>query len=299
MTGAETRAGLVALVGRPNVGKSTLLNRLVGEKVSITSAKPQTTRNRITGILTRDGAQYVFVDTPGLQARPGNRLNRGMNRTALTALAGVDVVVLVVEALQHRAEDDAVIAHLPADRPALLAVNKVDRVRERERLLPFIEKLARAHAFAAVVPLSAEHGTQVDALLAEIRTHLPAQPFLFPEDQFTDANERFLAAELVREKIFRLCGQEVPYFTGLSIERFEQEGELRRIYALVYVDRPGQKAILIGTHGERLKRIASEARADMEALFGGKVWLEVWVKVKPGWADNAGLLQSLGLGGES
>ena len=287
-------SGYIAIVGRPNVGKLTLLNRLVGEKISIVSRKAQTTRHRITGILTTAGAQFVFVDTPGFQTRFANALNRSMNRGVTQTLADVDLVLFVVEAGRFDAQDKAVLKLLPADRPVILVVNKTDQLRDRQALLPFLAEVAAAHDFAAVVPVSAAKGKQTDELLAEARKHLPNDGLLFDEDELTDKSERFLAAEYVREKLFRLLGDELPYSTTVEIEKFEVEGKLRRIFAAVVVDRDSHKAIVIGKNGESLKRIASEARQDMERLFGGKVYLEVWVKVKSGWADDERLLKSLG-----
>ena len=290
----QIRSGYIAIVGRPNVGKLTLLNRLVGEKISIVSRKAQTTRHRITGILTTAGAQFVFVDTPGFQTRFANALNRSMNRGVTQTLADVDLVLFVVEAGRFDAQDKAVLKLLPADRPVILVVNKTDQLRDRQALLPFLAEVAAAHDFAAVVPVSAAKGRQTDELLAEARKHLPNDGLLFDEDELTDKSERFLAAEYVREKLFRLLGDELPYSTTVEIEKFEVEGKLRRIFAAVVVDRDSHKAIVIGKNGESLKRIASEARQDMERLFGGKVYLEVWVKVKSGWADDERLLKSLG-----
>jgi GTP-binding protein Era len=288
------RAGTIAVVGRPNVGKSTLVNRLVGQKLSITSRRPQTTRHRILGVVSRPGAQYVFVDTPGLQSEHGSVLNRRMQHAAVEALRQVDEIVLVVEALRLKAADRAAIALLPPGAPVLLAVNKVDLVRDKRALLPFIESAAKLHAFKAVVPVSAKTGSQADELLAELLPWLPEGPPLYPSDALTDRNERFLAAELVREKLFRLLGEELPYAAAVEIERFEIEGRLRRISAAILVDKPGQKAIVIGKAGDKLKTIGTQARLDMEKLFGGKVFLELWVKVKPGWMDDPVALNRLG-----
>lgn len=287
-------AGFVAIVGRPNVGKSTLLNRLVGEKISIVSRKAQTTRHRITGIRTDVQAQYVFVDTPGFQTRFSNALNRTMNRGVTLALSEVDVVIFVVEAGRFDAKDRAVIKLLPADRPVVLVVNKTDKIKDKARLVPFLSEVAAAHPFAAVVPVSAAKGKLVDELLGEVRKHLPRQGLLFPADELTDKSERFLASEYIREKLFRLMGDELPYSVTVEIEKFEVQGELRRIFAAIVVDRDSHKAMVIGKGGELLKRIATEARQDMERLFDGKVYLEVWVKVKSGWADDERLLKSLG-----
>jgi len=288
------RAGFVAIVGRPNVGKSTLLNRLVGEKISITSRKAQTTRHRVTGILTTADAQFVFVDTPGFQTKFSNALNRAMNRGVTQALADVDVIVFVIDAGRYDAKDRAVERLLPADKPVILAINKIDRIGKREAFLPFLAEVGKIRDWAAVVPVSAEKGKQLDILLAELKRLLPHADFLFAEDELTDKSERFLASEYIREKLFRLLGDELPYGATVEIEKFEVEGELRRIAAAIVVDRPGHKAIVIGKGGESLKRIASEARQDMERLFAGPVFLEVWVKVKSGWTDDERLLRSLG-----
>jgi GTP-binding protein Era len=288
------KSGTIAIVGRPNVGKSTLVNRLVGEKISIVSRKAQTTRHRIVGIVTRPDAQYVFVDTPGFQTRHTNALNRAMNRGVTQALADVDVVVLVIDADHFDAKDKVVIDLLPADRPVVLAVNKIDRIKDKATLLPLLAKLAAQHAFAAIVPISAARGSQVEELLAEIRKHLPNDELLYPEDEITDKSERFIAAEYIREKLFRLIGDELPYSTTVEVEKFEVEGSLRRISAAIVVDRATHKAIVIGKGGETLKRIASEARQDMERLFDAKVFLEVFVKVQSGWSDDERLLKSLG-----
>jgi GTP-binding protein Era len=288
------RSGYLAIVGRPNVGKSTLLNRLVGEKISIVSRKAQTTRHRVTGIVTTPDAQFVFVDTPGFQTRHTNALNRAMNRGVTQTLADVDVVLFVIEAGRFDAKDEAVLKLLPPDRPVILVINKTDAVADKSGLLPFVAKVAALREFVAVVPVSAAKGRQIDDLLAEARRHLPNDGLLFPDDELTDRSERFLAAEYVREKLFRLLGDELPYAATVEVEKFEQEGNLRRIYAAIVVDRDSHKAIVIGKGGEALKRIASEARQDMERLFGGKVYLEVWVKVKSGWADDERLLKSLG-----
>ena len=290
----KIRSGYIAIVGRPNVGKSTLLNHLVGEKISIVSRKAQTTRHRITGIVTNDDAQYVFVDTPGFQTRFANALNRTMNRGVTQTLSDVDLVLFVIEAGRYDAKDQAVVRLLPKDRPVILVINKTDQLKDRTALLPFIAQVSAEHDYAAVVPISATRGRQTAELLAEARKHLPNEGLMFPEDDLTDKSERFLAAEYVREKVFRLVGDELPYATTVEIEKFEIEGNLRRIFAAIVVDRDSHKAIIIGKGGESLKRIASEARKDMERLFGGKVYLEVWVKVKSGWNDDERLLKSLG-----
>ncbi len=294
MTQSDFRAGFIAIVGRPNVGKSTLLNHLVGQKLSITSDKAQTTRHRVTGILTDAGAQCVFVDTPGFQLKHQNALNRTMNRTVTRTLSEVDAVLFVVEALRFDAADRETLALLPSSVPVLLAVNKIDRVRDKAALLPYLEKVSALFPFRAVVPVSAKQGRQLSDLLQEIRACLPVAEPIFGEDEITDRSERFLAAELIREKLFRQLGEEVPYALSVVVDQFEVAGGVRRIHASVIVDKPGQKAIVIGKQGEKLKTIATGARRDMEVLFGGKVYLEVWVKVKSGWADDERLLRSLG-----
>ncbi len=291
---ADLKSGYVAIVGRPNVGKSTLLNRLVGEKISIVSRKAQTTRHRVAGILTEADAQYVFVDTPGFQTKHASALNRAMNRGVTQALADVDVVVFVVEAKAFSAQDQAVIRLLPEGKPVILAVNKTDMVKEKNSLLPLLAGFSKEYPFAAIVPVCATRGNQLQDLLAEVRKYLPHDELLFAEDDITDKSERFLAGEYIREKVFRLIGDELPYATTVEIEKFEIDGALRRISAAIVVDRAAHKGIVIGKGGEMLKRIASEARQDMERLFDGKVFLEVFVKVKSGWSDDERLLKSLG-----
>ena len=287
-------AGLVALVGRPNVGKSTLLNRLIGEKLSITSRKAQTTRHRIMGVRTDEDAQYIFVDTPGFQTKHSSALNRTMNRGVTQALQEVDVICFVIEAGRFGDPDRKVLALLPEDRPVILVLNKIDELKDKAAMLPFVAKLAALREWAAVVPVSAEKGTQTDALLSEIKKALPEQGFLYDPDTLTDRSERFIASEYIREKLFRLLGDELPYAATVEIEKFETEGELRRIFAAIVVDRESHKPMIIGRNGETLKRIASEARQDMTRMFGGTVYLELWVKVKSGWADDERLLRTLG-----
>jgi GTP-binding protein Era len=291
---SELQSGQIAIVGRPNVGKSTLLNQLVGEKVSIVSQRAQTTRHRIMGILTKPDAQYLFVDTPGFQTRHGNALNRVMNRGVRQALAEVDVVLFVVEAGRFDDRDRAVRQLVPVDSPVIIVVNKIDQVKDKTQLLPYLARLAAEGDFAAIVPVSAMRGAQLDALLAETRKHLPNQEFLFAEDEITDRSERFLAAEYIREKLFRLIGDELPYGAAVEVEKFVVDGALRRISAAILVDREGHKSIIIGKGGEIVKRIASEARQDMERMFDGAVFLEVFVKVKSGWADDERMLKTLG-----
>jgi GTP-binding protein Era len=286
--------GSVAITGRPNVGKSTLLNHILGLKLSITSRKAQTTRHRLLGIHTTDDAQYLFVDTPGFQLRHVNALNSALNKTVKQVLSEVDVVLFVVEAMNFNDGDKKVLEILPSHCPVLLVVNKADTVRDKGKLLPFIQEVSAKFRFAEVLPVSAKKNLQLDELLKTIRNYLPEQPAIYGEDELTDRNERFLAAELIREKLFRLLGEEIPYSLTVEIEKFEQEGNLRRIHAAIIVDKENQKPIVIGNGGEKLKRISTEARTDMEQLFGGKVWLETWVKVRGGWADDERAVKSLG-----
>ena len=299
-SGAEGfRTGTVAIVGRPNVGKSTLLNHLVGAHVAITSRKAQTTRHRLLGILTDKHSQFIFVDTPGFQTRHANALNRAMNRTVQHVLAEVDVIVFVVEAWAPDERDDPVLALLPPGVPVVLALNKVDRIKDKSKFAQVLAGWAARRDFAALVPVSAEKDYQTRALLEEIRKLLPVAPPVYEAEDLTDKSERFLAAELVRERIFRLLGDELPYSTAVVIEQFEVEPsakhvEMRRIAATIFVERDGHKAIVIGEQGASLKRIGTEARHAMEALFGGKVHLELWVRVKSGWADNEAMLRQLG-----
>ena len=288
------RTGFIAIVGRPNVGKSTLMNRLIGQKISITSRKAQTTRHRITGIHTDEHTQFVFVDTPGFQTKHQNALNRVMNKSVTHALKEVDVVLFLIEGTRFDERDRLVIPLLPENRPVLLVINKVDRLADKNTMLPFIQDISKEYPFAAIVPVSAMQGTQVEELLAAVRTHLPEGQAMFGADEVTDRSERFLAAELIREKIFRLLGEEVPYSVSVMIEKFEMDGTMRRIHAAILVDRQNQKAILIGKDGEKLKEIATQARKDMEKLFDGKVFLETWVKVRSGWADDERAIKSLG-----
>ncbi len=292
---APLHTGLIAIVGRPNVGKSTLLNRIVGQKVSITSRKAQTTRHRVMGIHTTAEAQFVFVDTPGFQTRHSSTLNRAMNKRVREALANTDVVMMLVEAGRLTREDRQVMELLPKDRPVLLVVNKIDYAKDRAALMAYLQEVAAAHDFSEIVPVSAKQGSNLDELLKTLQGYLPESPPLFDEDDITDQSERQLAAELIREKVFRLCGEEIPYAVAVTIEKFEQEGNLRRIFATILVDRDSHKAIVIGKGGEKLKTISTQARLDMERTFDSKVYLEVWVKVKGGWADDVRMLRELGL----
>jgi GTP-binding protein Era len=288
------RCGFVAIVGRPNVGKSTLLNRLIGQKISIVSSKAQTTRHRVTGILTTALAQFVFVDTPGFQTRYRNALNRAMNRTVSQALADVDLVFFVIEAGRFGDEDRKVLGVLPQDARVVLVINKTDQLDDKSQLLPFIDKLRSLRDFVEIVPVSAERGKNCAELIDATVPLLPLGTPLFDEDEVTDRSERFLAAEFLREKLFRLLGDELPYGIAVEIERFETEGQLRRIHAAIIVDKAAHKSIVIGKGGDKLKRVSSEARVELEKLFDGKVFLEVWVKVRSGWADDERALKSLG-----
>ena len=290
----QFRSGFVAIVGRPNVGKSTLLNHLIGQKVSITSRKAQTTRHRITGILTDERSQFVFVDTPGFQIKHMNALNRGMNRTVSGVLRDVNVVLFVIEAGHFDDRDRKVMELLPEDVPVLLVINKSDYFANKGELLPFIEKLSQEREFTAIVPVSAKQELHLDTLVETIREYLPEGELIYAEDEITDRNERFLAAEILREKVFRFTGEELPYSVSVVIEQFKMDGKLRRISAAILVDKNAHKAMLIGKKGEKLKEIATQARLDMEKLFDGKVFLEVFVKVRSGWADDARVLKSLG-----
>jgi GTP-binding protein Era len=288
------RCGLVAIVGRPNVGKSTLLNALVGQKISITSSKAQTTRHRITGVRTEGEAQFVFVDTPGFQTKHAAPINRSLNRAVTSTLADVDVVLFVVEAGRFGKDDEKVLALLPEGKPALLVANKLDAVARRADLMPWLQKMQARHPFAEFVPLSATRKADATRLLGIVAPYLPEQEWLHDADALTDRSDRFLAAEIVREKLFRLTGDELPYTSTVVIDRFEEEGQLRRIAATIVVDREPHKAMIIGSGGERLKRIGTEARHELEHLLDGKVFLELWVKVKGGWADDEAHLRSYG-----
>jgi len=290
------RAGFAALVGRPNVGKSTLLNALVGEKVSIVTPRPQTTRHRIVGLVNRPDSQIAFVDTPGLHLGGQRALNRAMNRAAAAALVDADVVVFVVESLRWTPEDEAVMQRIrDAGRPAIAVVSKVDKARPRERLLPFIAELAARHGFRAVVPVSAQRTDGLERLVAAIAAQLPESPQLFDEQDRTDRDLRFRIAEIVREKLTLELNQEVPYGIAVEVEKMEEEEGRQLVHAVIWVDREGQKPIVIGAGGARLKRVGSSARRELVQLLGQRVHLELWVKVRENWADNATALRSLGL----
>ncbi len=298
MTEDKTYCGFVAIVGRPNVGKSTLLNKLLGQKVSITSRKPQTTRHRILGIDTQGAYQTIFVDTPGLHIEEKRAINRLMNRAASSSLGDVEMVVFVVDGTQWTADDDMVLNKLRYMKcPVVLAVNKVDVIKDKEVLLPHLQMLAQKGNFAEILPISAEKGTNVDKIRDMAKRLLPEGQHYFPEDYITDRSSRFMASEIIREKLMRFTGEELPYSVTVEIERFKVEDDgLFHINALILVEREGQKKMVIGNKGEKLKVIGTEARLDMERLFGQRVFLELWVKVKSGWADDERALRSLGYG---
>lgn len=295
---SSSRCGFVAIVGRPNVGKSTLMNRILGQKISITSRRPQTTRHQVMGVKTVDSAQAVYVDTPGMHIMGKDRnraINQFMNQAANQALRGVDCVVFIIDRTRWTDEDEIVLKRLASlEVPVILAVNKVDWLKDKTSLLPWLEEVAGKRSFTAILPISAKHGTGVDALEQEVARHLPDSPHYFPSDQITDRSERFLAAELVREKVMRQLGDELPYQMTVEVEQFRDEGKIIHINALMLVERDGQKKILIGENGERIKQIGREARLEMERLFNTKVMLKLWVKVKRGWSDDARALKSLG-----
>lgn len=289
------RCGYIAIVGRPNVGKSTLLNHLLGQKLSITSRKPQTTRHNLLGIKTTDDAQYIFVDTPGLHQGHKKALNRYMNRAVTTAIKDVDVIIFVVDKLQWFAEDELVAKRvIESGVPVIVALNKVDQIEDKSRLLPQLQRLIETCNAKEVVPISAVQSQNLDRLLEVVRDYLPESEIFFPEDQLTDKSSRFLAAEILREKITRQLGDELPYQMTVEIESFKEKGKVIHIDALILVERDGQKKILIGDKGARLKKIGQQAREDMETLFDSKVMLKTWAKVKSGWSDDDRALKSLG-----
>lgn len=292
-----SRCGYVAIVGRPNVGKSTLLNHILGQKLAITSRKPQTTRHTLLGIKTEGAVQAIYVDTPGMHKDNDKALNRYMNRSASAALKDVDVVIFVVDRTRWTDEDQMVLDRVKfVEGPLLLVVNKIDRLEDKTELLPHLKWLEEQLPNAEIVPISAQHGQNLDTLEQLVAKHLPEGEHFFEEDQLTDRSSRFLAAELVREKVMRQLGAEVPYQVTVEIEQFQQQGRVLHIHALILVERDGQKKIIIGDKGERIKRIGQDARRDMEELFGSKVMLNLWVKVKSGWSDDERALRSLGYG---
>ena len=295
-TGQEgKRCGYVALIGRPNVGKSTLLNHLLRQKISITSRRPQTTRHRILGILSDQRTQCIFVDTPGLHSQHTKALNKVMNDKVISTLRDVDMVLFVLERLTFNSEDELVLQQVSkCTVPVILVINKIDQIEDKERLLPHIQELVNKHVFSDIIPVSALGGHNLQRLEMLVKEGLPEGPFLFPENQVTDRSSRFIAAEMIREKVTRQLGDELPYEVTVEIERFKLEGAVTHVHGLILVDKPGQKKIIIGNDGSRLKQIGSAARADMELAFNGKVMLNLWVKVKGGWADDDRALQSLG-----
>lgn len=289
------KCGYISIVGRPNVGKSTLLNRILGQKISITSRKPQTTRHNILGIKTSDDSQMIYVDTPGMHINVKNAMNQYMNRSANQTLHDVDVILFLVEGTKWTKEDEAVVQKLQnSTTPVILVINKTDVVTDKSSLLPHLKTLAEKMNFAHVIAVSAKTGKEVEALENLAKTYLQESEQFFPEDQITDRSSRFLASEIIREKLMRKLGQELPYAITVEIEQFKEEGGLYDISAAIWVERQGQKAIIIGKKGENLKLIGSQARVDMEKLFEHKVFLQLWVKVKEGWSDNIRALRSLG-----
>lgn len=300
MTETTFKSGYVAIIGRPNVGKSTLINRVLGQKLCITSRRPQTTRHRILGIKTEESSQLIYVDTPGLHTDGKRAMNRYLNRAAASSIDDVDVILFVVDGLNWTDDDEQVLERLKsnATAPVILVLNKVDKLSDKAMLLPHIEKVTQEYTFAKVLPISARKGINVDELETEIKQLVPEGELIFPEDQFTDRSSRFLAAELVREKLFRQLGQELPYSLTVEIEQYKQEDKLIRIGAVIYVERSGQKSIVIGKKGELLKAVGREARIEMEGLFDSKVFLELWVKVRDGWSDNERMLKNLGYNDE-
>ncbi|MGL4206883.1 MAG: GTPase Era [Aeromonadaceae bacterium] len=296
----KSYCGLIAIVGRPNVGKSTLLNQILGQKVSITSKKPQTTRHRILGIDTEGAYQTIYVDTPGLHQEEKRAINRLMNRAATSSLGDVEMVIFVVDGTRWTSDDELVLSKLKGQKcPVVLAINKIDLIDDKELLLPHIQMLAQKMEFVAVLPLSAEKGTNVEKIRQMAKEVLPEGEHYFPEDYITDRSSRFMASEIIREKLMRFTGEELPYSVTVEIERFKvEEDGLFHINALILVERDGQKRMVIGNKGERIKTIGTEARIDMERLFGTRVFLELWVKVKAGWADDERALRSLGYGDE-
>lgn len=294
MTGSY-RCGYAAFIGRPNVGKSTLLNHLLGQKLSITSRKPQTTRHRILGIKTKENAQIIYVDTPGIHSGGKGALHRHLNRAALSIVQDMDVVVLLIEAMQWKAEDElALQACKKASCPVILAINKIDLVENRDELLPFINEVAAKHDFRDIVPISAKKNIQTELIEKSIEANLPEAEAFYDEDQLTDRSSSFVAAELIREKLIRQLGDELPYATTVEIEKYEDTGKVLRLHAVIWVERDNQKAIVIGKQGSRIKKIGQLARQDLEKFFGKKVYLQTWVKVKSGWSDDERALQQLG-----
>ena len=291
----KTRCGTIAIIGQPNVGKSTLLNYFVGSKLSITSRKAQTTRYQLLGIFSDKDSQYIFVDTPGFQLKHLNQMNKSLNKSVNQALKEVDLILFLSEPKELDSTDNKILQMIPTKTPILLIINKIDLVKDKNKILALMKSADGMDKFKEIIPTSVKKKNNLLELLESAKKYLPEQPFIYGQDELTDKSERFLAGEIVREKLFRLTGQEVPYSVAVEIEKFEQEGNLRRIFAVVIVDHESLKPMIIGNKGERLKEISKSARLDMEKLFGGKVWLETWVKVKTGWADDVRALKSLGL----
>lgn len=299
---AGQRCGLVAIVGRPNVGKSTLINALVGQKISITSKKAQTTRHRITGVRTREPTQFVFVDTPGYQTEYGAALNKSLNKTVVGAVSDVDLVLFLVEAGRFSAQDAKVLALLDPKIPCILVANKLDEVKIRADIAPWLQEMQKPHAFAEIVPMSAKNKKDITRLLDICEKHLPEQPWWYDEDELTDRSEKFLASEIVREKLFRLTGDEIPYTSAVVIEKFEEEAgrgknknkRFLKISAAIVVEREGHKAMIVGENGDKIKRIGTDARMALEILLDAKVYLELWVKVRSGWADDEARIRAFG-----
>ena len=297
MSQTQTRCGLVAIVGRPNVGKSTLMNQILQQKISITSKKPQTTRHRILGIDTQENEQVVYVDTPGLHKEEKRAINKLMNRAASSALGDVELVLFVIDAMKWQEDDEMVLNKIiRSKKPAVLLINKVDEIKHKEEMMPFLQEISAKYNFEQVIPISAEKGINIDAVKAVASESIPENPFFFPEDDVTDRSSRFMAAEIVREKLMRFMGEELPYSATVEIEKFQWDEKIWRINALILVERSGQKKMVIGNKGEKLKVIGRDARQDLERLLDAKVYLELWVKVKSGWADDERALRSLGYG---
>ena len=289
------RCGTIALVGQPNVGKSTLLNYFIGTKLSITSRKAQTTRYQLLGIHTASETQYIFVDTPGYQLKHLNTLNKNLNKTVKQVLQDVDVILFLIEPRQMIDIDEKILRMVPYQTPVILVINKIDCLKDKSKLLELIQVFKENTRFKEIIPISVKKKNNLKELLSSARQFLPLQEFIYDDDQITDKNEKFLAAEIIREKIFRLTGQELPYSVAVEIEKFEHEGNVRRIFAAIIVERDAHKPMIIGNKGIKLKEISTNARVDLEKLFGGKVWLETWVKVQKGWSDDLRALKSLGL----
>ncbi len=295
MNNSEQRCGYVAIVGRPNVGKSTLLNNILGMKLSITSRKPQTTRHQILGVKTNGSIQTVYVDTPGIHQRRGTAINKYMNRAATSVLSDVDAILFVVQVKKWTEEDQAILEKLKLVKcPVVLVLNKTDKLESKKELLPEIQQLAGYHDFTEIIPLSALNGSNVDVLEQKVATLLPANEHFYPDDQVTDRSMRFLASEIIREKLIRELGQELPYTSTVSIDKYDEDEKIIRIHATIYVESAGQKAIIIGKKGSRLKSIGTKAREDISKMAGSKVYLNLWVKVREGWSNDERALRGLG-----